>query len=148
MKRALFLSLPTLLAALVLSGCNEVKGFGAAVVIPTSSHTTVVTTQSGPPPHAPAHGYRHHHHHGVDLVFDTGLGVYLVADMNDLFFHNDLYIRFYDSRWQVSAKLDGPWHAADEREVPLKLKKAKGPKKPHPGRGKAKGHDKHKDKWR
>ena len=142
-KRISYVLLP---AALLLAGCNEVKNFGAAVVIPTSSHSTVVTTKSGPPPHAPAHGYRHHHHHGVDLVFDTGLGVYLVADVSELFFFNDLYIRYQDSHWQVSVKLDGPWRSANEREVPVKLKNAKGPKQ-HPGRGKAKGHDKHKDKW-
>ncbi len=55
------------------------------------SHSNVYVapqaTAGGPPSHAPAHGYRNKEHKqrykGIDLVFDTGLGVYVVVDMAD-----------------------------------------------------------------
>ncbi len=64
----------------------------------------------GPPPHAPAHGYRHkHHHHGVELVFDTHLGAYVVVGLEDHFFHRDHFYRLAHGFWYRSARLDGHW---------------------------------------
>ena len=60
-----------------------------------------------PPPHAPAHGYRHHHPQGVDLVFDSGIGAYIVLGFDDLFFFDGVYMRFYDNRWHTADRHDG-----------------------------------------
>lgn len=131
-----------IIASLFITGCKDIKDIDAVVVLSSdSSHGT--ETKAGPPPHAPAHGYRHKHaEHGTELVFDSGLGVYVVMNMEDLFFFDDLYIRFGEGSWQVAVRTDGPWRSAKENEVPVKLKTTKQKGNGH-GRGKAKGHEKH-----
>ena len=84
----------------------------------------------GPPPHAPAHGYRHKHHaHGVDLVFDSGLGVYLVVGLADHFFLHDQFYRRSGGEWFVSAELGHGWTAVGSSVLPKGLGKAKRAKK-------------------
>lgn len=122
-------------AAASLAGCRSVSGVEIKLSSFPVKHESVKSRGHGPPPHAPAHGYRHKHKHGVELVFDGDLGVYIAVGFSDIFFHNDLYIRMHDGRWEVSALLKGPWRKAKTREVPYKLKKAKGKK--HPGKGHA-----------
>lgn len=80
---------------------------------------------SGPPPHAPAHGYRHRHSDGVDLVYQSKLGVYLVAGSSDLYFHNDHFYRFHKNAWQTSAHVEGPWKPVKEKKLPTGLQKQK-----------------------
>ena len=76
----------------------------------------------GPPPHAPAHGYRHKHHsHGVDLIFDSGLGVYVVVDLDRVFFHQSHYYRLRDGGWSVSIRPDGGWGSVARRDLPAGL---------------------------
>lgn len=98
----------------------------------------------GPPPHAPAHGYRYHYD-GVELVYDSGLGVYAVVGYPDYYFYDGYYFRVYDGRWQMSGSLERDWNEAPGRNVPpgLAKKKGKGREKgkhdDHPGKGKGKG---------
>lgn len=82
----------------------------------------------GPPPHAPAHGYRHKHRvSGVDLVFDSGLGVYVVVGVPYHYYYRDRFYRFRDGRWYFATRYGGPWHVAEGRSVPPGLrKKARG----------------------
>ena len=96
----------------------------------------------GPPPHAPAHGYRHKHHRdGINLVFDTGLGVYVVADWPGYYWHVDRYLRWTAGEWRVSSRIDGTWVVVSSDRLPAKLvakhakrgKKAHRHKKRHPG---------------
>jgi len=105
--------------------------------------------RGGPPPHAPAHGYRRKQHvdHGADLelVFDSGLGVYVVVGIPDLYFFSDHYFRLGDAGWQISLHHDSGWTLAAQSQVPDGLwkskgngKNAKGPKKGGPP-GPAKG---------
>jgi hypothetical protein len=102
-------------------------------------HDPVMTPPSyaqgyGPPPHAPAHGYRHKHHgDGVNLVFDAGLGVYVVADWPDYYWHVDRYLRWAAGEWRVSSRIDGTWVVVASDRVPAKLvaKHAKHRKKAH-----------------
>ena len=85
----------------------------------------------GPPPHAPAHGYRHKHHaHGgdVELVFDSGLGVYVVVGWPDYYWHSDHYYRWNDGGWMISARLDGGWATCSDSNVPGGLNKKHGKK--------------------
>lgn len=91
--------------------------------------------QPGPPPHAPAHGYRHKHHGGVELVFDAGLGVYVVVGHAGHYHDGDRYYRWKDGGWSVSVRLDGGWSRVAAHDVPpgLRAKHAKG--KPKPRRG-------------
>lgn len=107
------LSLFLVIFSLVLiSGCRTV------MVVPTPVQATVVV---GHPPHAPAHGYRYHHPQGVDLVFDSDLGAYLVVGYEGLYFYDGFYLRFYNGYWQKTDRYDGRWHRAENRRIPRGL---------------------------
>ena len=100
-----------------------------------------VVHTGGPPDHAPAHGYRKkHHHHDVELVYDSRIGVYLVAGHDGLYFHGDYFYRTDNGgSWRVSLNLNGPWEHAADRNVPAGLyKHGKSKGKPN-SQGKAKG---------
>ena len=89
--------------------------------------------EAGPPPWAPAHGHRRKHHEGAELVFDAGLGVYVVVGYENSYFHEDRYYRHRDGRWVMSAHLRGPWLTAAVGDLPVGLR-SKGEGK-HRGRG-------------
>ena len=100
----------------------------------------------GPPPHAPAHGYRHKHQ-GVELVYDSGLGVYVVVDFPDHFYFKGCYYRFGELHWEVGVHIDGQWESVSEEVLPPGLRgkgKGKGKPKEHPGRGRGLGLEKQK----
>ncbi len=91
----------------------------------------------GPPPHAPAHGYRHKHQQGVEMVFDVGMGVYIVVGYPKYYFYNNSYYRYHNGIWKMSVYIKGPWVIITESDLPPGLKKkGKSKKKKHPGRGK------------
>ena len=119
---------PLLVTALLVTAVT----LSACVTGPSRGH--------GPPPHAPAHGYRHHHH-GVDLVFDTSLGVYVVVGRSDHFYVDGRFLRFHADSWQVSASLGGPWSVYPAASVPPGLRKVHPSKagrtkhKSHPAKG-------------
>ncbi len=92
----------------------------------------------GPPPHAPAHGYRHKHQDGVELVFDSGRGVYVVVEIPNEYYFDGHYYRLRADQWAVSTHVDGPWGVIDEVSIPAGLKTSpsgKHKKKKHRGRG-------------
>ena len=93
---------------------------------------------NGPPPHAPAHGYRHKHQHGVELVYNSKLGVYVVIGFPNHYFYEGHYFRLGGEDWQISMHIEGPWIVAAKDVLPSGLK-YKGKSK-----GKAKGKGKHK----
>lgn len=96
----------------------------------------------GPPPHAPAHGYRHKHRNdGVELVFDSGRGVYVVINYPNHYFLDGVYFRLHDSGWFVSTSIRGEWKAAKAYQVPKGLLSAgnDGDDRKH---GRKRGHDK------
>lgn len=86
----------------------------------------------GPPPHAPAHGY-HAHHHGAELIFDSGLDVYVVVGHANHFYVDGRFLRLRVELWEASASLSGPWQATSTRSLPpgLARKKAHHSSKPH-----------------
>jgi hypothetical protein len=91
----------------------------------------------GPPPHAPAHGYRQEYH-GVELVFDSGCGVYVVVGLPSHYYYKGHFYRFYGGQWQVSVEIGGPWNPVSEASLPPGLRgkeRAKGRPKERPGRG-------------
>jgi hypothetical protein len=125
--------MPILVAALAASAtlaCVQVHHLDP---VPRSARVE----KPGPPPHAPAHGYRHKHktHAGeVQLVFDSGLGLYLVVGWPGHFYDTGHYYRKADGVWLISTRLDTGWVAVSAKKLPPGLaKKGRGPKKgPHP----------------
>jgi len=110
----------------------------------TSSHK--LGRVQGPPPHAPAHGYRHkHREHGVELVYDSGLGVYVVVELADHFYFKGHYYRHGEIQWEIGVHVDGPWEVVAEESLPKGLrgkKRGKGKPKEHPGKGRGRGLEK------
>lgn len=90
-------------------------------------------SKADPPPWAPAHGYRYHHEDGVDLIFDSGLGLYVVVDFPNIYFSNDYFYRWNNDTWQRSASFNGPWVIINSNQLPPGLQKNKGKSK---GKGK------------
>ena len=123
-----------MVACLGLAGCNDYYG-GPRPHAPAHGRR-----YGGPPPWAPAHGYRRKHHRsGVDMVFDTGLGVYVVADLGN-YFYRDKFYRWHNDAWQVSVYPRGPWHGVADYAVPSRLFKSKRKRKgKYKRRGKYRG---------
>ena len=96
-------------------------------------------SKRGPPPWAPAHGYRHMNQEGVELRFDSGLGVYVVFGHEGHYFHGDRYYRRIDGDWRVSISVDGPWWDVRLDAVPPGIRHHKGKHKHHGKRGRGHG---------
>jgi len=91
----------------------------------------------GPPPHAPAHGYRQKYQ-GVELVYDSGRGVYVVVEFPSHYYYKDHFYRLENSKWEISVNIAGPWELVSEESIPAGLRakeKEKDKSKGHPGRG-------------
>lgn len=114
-------------ATLMLASCKSISiGAGSG-----NKH------KQGPPPHAPAHGYRHKHQ-GVELVYDSGRGVYVIVELPGHYYYKGHYYRFRESQWEVSIRIEGPWEFVSEESLPPGLRaknKGKGKPKEPPGRG-------------
>ncbi len=100
----------------------------------------------GPPPHAPAHGYRRKHQHAyhehggaAELIFDNGLGVYVVVDVPNHYYWNGAYLRIDGGRWSTSSYLDGDWNPCPEQSVPGGLRAVHAKTGSSKGKGKGKG---------
>ncbi len=76
----------------------------------------------GPPPHAPAHGYRHRYRGGIDLVFDSALGVYLVSGSQH-YFYRDYFYRYRREIWYRSRRYNGSWRETSGRGLPRGLRR-------------------------
>lgn len=115
-----------LMIMLYLTGCQSVGGVsvkspGYHPPPPSSKYG-----KQGPPPHAPAHGYRHKHPDGHVLEYDSKIGAYIVVNVPDTYFANDLYLRMStDGRWMVSATLGSGWRVALASEIPPKMRHSK-----------------------
>jgi hypothetical protein len=76
----------------------------------------------GPPPHAPAHGYRHKTDQGVDIVFNSSLGLYVVVGAKDHYYYDGSYYRRLGDRWEVSLRYDGSWKPISATALPTGLR--------------------------
>lgn len=94
----------------------------------------------GPPPHAPAHGYRAKTSDGIEIVYDSKLGVYIVFGISSHYYSNGLYYRVNGNQWESSVKFHGSWKVVAEYEVPFGLRY--GIKTNGKGKGKGKGKQK------
>ena len=88
---------------------------------PTGSHVRI--HKPGPPPHAPAHGYRHKQRGGVELVFNSEIGVYVVGGYSNHYFHDRHYLRLVDGVWHISVTLDRGWTTVPSKKIPKRLLK-------------------------
>lgn len=96
-----------------------------------------------PPPHAPAHGYRYKHDQGVELVFDTGLGVYIGVDLPDIFFSSPYFYKKDKNGWKSSKTYSGSWISIGEDSLPPGLRGNKQKGNPNGGaKNKQKGNKK------
>lgn len=77
--------------------------------------------RQGPPAHAPAHGYRRQHICGYELVFDTGLGVYVAVGHTDIYYHQGHFYRCHAGVWQISLRAD-VWKPAGIDKLPPGLR--------------------------
>jgi len=101
----------------------------------------------GPPPWAPAHGYRHKqyrayqsHEGTVDLVFDSGLGVYAVVGFPNYYWWNGSYLRISSGQWMTATYLDAAWAPCPDERVPSRLRTAEADRGKGHGNSKGKGH--------
>jgi hypothetical protein len=75
----------------------------------------------------------------VELVYDSGCGVYVVIGYPNHYYHDGYFYRCSGTVWQVSLKPDGGWASLSGRPLPPGLRaKAKGNAKAK-GSPKAKG---------
>jgi hypothetical protein len=131
-RRAFITGGTAALAVLGLASCYQAGG-------PPPHAPAYGYDRGGPPPHAPAHGYRFRHQRtGVDLVFDSGLGVYVVVGY-PYYYHRERFFRYYDGVWQASLRVDGGWIVVADREVPETLYRARTQRNGKPGRGRGRG---------
>jgi hypothetical protein len=83
----------------------------------------------GPPAHAQAHGYHRKHVAGVELVYDSGRGLYVVAGFPNHYYHDGYFYRLHGTVWEVSLRCDGGWASVSQKSLPPGLQ-AKGKVKP------------------
>lgn len=108
----------------------------ACVVLIPASCRSPAPGWGGPPPHAPAHGYRHKYQ-GVDVIYDSGRGVYIVVGLPSHYYYEGHFYRFGSVQWEVSAQIGGPWRPVSRESLPPGLRakeKAKGKPREPPGR--------------
>ena len=125
----LLIGLFTSILTLSMAGCGPRSG---GVIVHSDIRPAPRYVRPAPPPRAPAHGYRHRHSSGVDVEFDSGLGVYFVIGYPGIYYYSDHYFRYYDGDWLFSFRYDGPWERAVPQRVPRGLLKRHPYKKPHP----------------
>ena len=139
-KYSFLLAVALIFASIVLISCRSAR------VRRTSSHKHEHIYVQGPPPHAPAHGYRHKQH-GIELVYDSVRGVYVVVELPNHFYFKGHYYRHRETQWEIGVHVDGPWEVVSERSLPPGLrgkKKGKGKTEEHPGKGRGLGLEKKK----
>jgi hypothetical protein len=102
-------------AALMLSSCSSVGVYHRS--------SRKIGRGNGPPPHAPAHGYRHKHEaKGVELVYDSGRGVYVVVGLPDHYYYDGHFFRIRGSQWEMSLNTTHGWDPVYEDAIPHGLR--------------------------
>ena len=115
--QVLLIAIVSACALLILTSCSEELAIGRV--------SGPVVVRQGPPAHAQAHGYHRKHAGDVELVYDSGSGVYVVVGFPDHYYYNDQFYRLCGAEWQVSLTLDAGWVRISEDRVPPGLQKNK-----------------------
>jgi hypothetical protein len=126
MKRypTIWLAVVSVVLVLALGSCSSVE----------VRRTSQKKMGHGPPAHAKAHGYRRKHASGVELVYQSKSGVYVVVGMPNHYYCdcNDYFYKLGPLGWQASASIDGGWTYVTDKSLPPGLRMAKN------GKGKGK----------
>jgi hypothetical protein len=77
----------------------------------------------GPPAHARAHGYRRKQVAGMELVFDSSLGLYVVVGYPDHYYFDGYFYRHRNSVWEITQHPDGGWNRVSDKSIPKGLQK-------------------------
>jgi hypothetical protein len=107
------------------TGRNLITAFLAGFVITLSgcavypAHHDFAYEQRGygPPPYAPAHGYRTKIH-GHNMLYDAHLGVYVLLDLHDHYYHNLVYYKYNKKNWYYRQHDKDKWRKYDKRKLP------------------------------
>jgi hypothetical protein len=100
----------------------------ACIVLMTTSCSTYsvysqpTVTKAGPPTHAPAYGYRRKQVSGMELVYDSGLGLYVVVGLPDHYYNDGYFYRLRGGLWEISQKPDIGWKVVSESSLPQGLR--------------------------
>jgi hypothetical protein len=124
------LVLPLLVVSISLS-CTKASLKSAPIV------TIKPKKGNGPPPHAPAHGYRAKTRDGIEVVYNSKLGVYEVFGISSYYYSKGFYYRVNDDQWEASTEFHGSWEVVAEYRVPFGLRYGKETKRK--GKGQQKG---------
>lgn len=98
---------------LLMASCSEWSVRTGPVIRPGPGN--------GPPAHAKAHGYRNKQVAGVELVFDSRLGVYVVVGHTDCYYHDGYFYRQRGGLWEMSLKPDSGWASVSIKSLPAGL---------------------------
>jgi hypothetical protein len=74
----------------------------------------------------------------VELVFDSGLGVYVVVGLPDHFFWDGFFLRIEKGLWYSSLRIDSGWEPRSSDALPPGLRNKTAIHKVKKGRGPAK----------
>jgi hypothetical protein len=119
----------SILIVLMLSVCVAFSACRSRVRYSQTGNPQINKKHTGPPPHAPAHGYRHRHSNGVELVYESNIGAYVVVGYTDHYFYRDKYYRFGGASWEVSLNIKKGWEPVSAKKLPPGLRKKHAGKK-------------------
>ncbi|MHC4682365.1 MAG: hypothetical protein ACYTEK_27215, partial [Planctomycetota bacterium] len=98
-KKIAALMVTSVLMLLVTASCSRYSVHTGPVVRPGKS----------PPRHARAVGHQRKRACGMELVFDSGRGIYVVVGLTDHYYHDGYFYRLHGGIWQMSLKPDKGW---------------------------------------
>ena len=129
LKATIALAVTSVCALLITTSCSTSDAHNAPAA----------KVGHGPPAHAPAHGYRRKQVSPVELVFDSGSGVYVVVGYPNHYYHDSYFYRQTGTMWEMSLKLDSGWSSVSGKPLPPGLQ-PKGKSKTYgKANGRAKG---------
>ena len=97
-------------ALLMLVSCSELEVYHSPGWRNGKGH--------GPPAHARAHGYRRKQVSGMELTFDTELGLYIVVGRPSHYYCDGYFYRYHGSVWQISSEPDNGWKSVSDNSLP------------------------------
>jgi hypothetical protein len=86
-----------------------------------SVYSKPTVSKGGPPAHAPAYGYRRKQVDGMELVFDSSLGLYVVVGLSDHYYNDGYFYRLRGGLWEMSKKPDIGWKVVSGSSLPMGL---------------------------
>jgi hypothetical protein len=102
-------------------------GLGAAIALVAAGATACINVNHyDKPGRAKVHKVKapkpDKHAHGAELVYDSGLGVYVVVGYPGHYHDGHRYYRKLDGRWWVSPDLHGRWVVISTKQIPPGLR--------------------------